>query len=114
MTEVRERPREGIALWDEPLTPDERERLLDTAAEAVVRRGLQTPALFALEMHRPLGFIASQGLIVLGPLLGPLIGIERMQNAARLLREPDALDAIIARIEERSAQGRSRASRAGE
>lgn len=100
---------EGIALWDEPLTPDERERILDAAAEAVVRRGLQTPALFALEMHRPFGFVASQGLIVLGPLLGPLVGIERLQNAARLLREPGAFDAIITRIEERSAQGRSRA-----
>lgn len=110
MSEVRERPGEGIALWDEPLTSDEREKLLDTAAEAVVRRGLETPALFALEMHRPLGFIASQGLILLGPMLGPLLGMDRMQNASRLLREPGAVDALIRRIEEQSADPARHAS----
>jgi len=94
-----------LALWDEPLAPDERERLLDGVAEAVVRRGLETPALFALEMHRPFGFLASQGLIVFAPLLAPLIGLDRMQSAARLLREPDAVEALIGRIEERGRTG---------
>ena len=92
----------SLALWDEPLTPEEREALVDRVAEAVVRRGLQTPAVFALEIHRPVSFVASQGLIVLGPLLGPLLGLERMQNASRLLREPDGIEALIRRIEERA------------
>lgn len=90
----------SLGLWDEPLTPDEREALLNRIAGAVTRRGLETPAIFALEMNRPVTFLASQALIVLGPLLGPLLGLERMQNAARLLREPGAVEALIQRIEE--------------
>lgn len=89
----------NLVAWDEPLSLAEREELLDRLADAVARRGLQTPAVLALEMHRPLAFIASQGLIVAGPLLGGLLGIERVQRVSRLLREPGALDALLARIE---------------
>lgn len=90
-----------LDLWNEPLSPEERERLLNTVAAAVQRRGLQTPAVFALEMHRPLGFIASQSLIALTPFLAPVIGLEPMQRLGRLLAEPAAVDALIARIEGR-------------
>jgi hypothetical protein len=90
---------EAIALWDEPLPKAERDALIEGVADAVARRGLQTPALFALEIHRPVTFVASQALIVLGPLVGPLVGLDRMQNAARLLREPGVIDELIARIE---------------
>lgn len=89
-----------MILTDEPLPAEEREHLLDDLAGAVARRGLQTPAILALEMHRPLAFTLSQGLIAFGPLFGPLLGIERMQRAARLLGEPGAVDALIRRIEE--------------
>lgn len=88
--------------WDEPLPADERETLLNRFADAVVKRGLETPAVMALEMHRPIAFLASQSLIVLTPMLGPLIGLERMQTISRLLREPGGVEALIRRIEERS------------
>ena len=90
----------SLALWDEPLPPEEREALIGRIAELVVKRGLEVPAIMALEIHRPVAFVASQGLIVLGPLLGPLLGLERMQNVSRLLREPGAIDALIAHIED--------------
>jgi hypothetical protein len=92
-----------LPLWDEPLAPEEREALLERIAGAVAARGLETPAVMALEMHRPFAFVASQGLIFFGPLLGPLLGIERMQNVSRLLREPGAVEALIRRIEDRAA-----------
>lgn len=85
--------------WDEPLTPEERETILNEVTEAVARRGLQTPALFALEMHRPFAFTLSQSLILSGPLLAPLLGIERMERAARLLREPGTVELLIERLE---------------
>jgi hypothetical protein len=88
-----------LDLWNEPLTPEERDRLLDTVATAIQRRGLQTPVVFALEMHRPLAFLASQSLIGLAPLIAPLIGLEPMQRLGRFLAEPGAVDMLIARIE---------------
>jgi hypothetical protein len=89
----------SLALWNEPLAPEEREHLLQTVTTAVARRHLQAPALFALEMNRPLTFLASQSLIALAPLIAPLIGLEKTQQIGRLLAEPGVVDALIARIE---------------
>lgn len=89
----------SLALWNEPLSQEEREHLLLTVADMVAKRGLQTPALFALEIHRPLAFIASQGMLAFAPLMAPLIGLERLQQVSRLMAEPGAIDDLIARIE---------------
>ena len=101
----------SLALWDEPLTPEERETILSQVADAVAKWRLETPAVLALEVHRPVAFLASQGLIALGPLLGSLLGLERMQNVSRLLREPGAVDALIARIEDQAEARRAATSR---
>jgi hypothetical protein len=90
----------ALADWGEPLPPEERDRLMDAVAAAVAQRGLQVPAVFALEVHKPLGFVASQTLLVFGPLFfAPLLGIERTQRLARLLAEPGAIEELIRRIE---------------
>ena len=97
--------------WDKPLSPAERETLLGKIADAIRKRGLQTPALFALEMHRPLGFVASQGILGLIPTLGPLLGLERMKQAGRLLADPAAIEALILRLEDqRTENGKEAAS----
>ncbi|MDX1934341.1 MAG: hypothetical protein SFU56_17195 [Capsulimonadales bacterium] len=89
----------SLERWNEPLPPDRRERLLRSVAEAIRRRGLETPAVLALELNRPFAFIASQALIPFAPLLAPLIGIDRLQEVGRLLAEPGVTDELIARIE---------------
>ncbi len=89
-------------LWEEPLSHEEREDILERFSDVVVRRGLQTPVIMALEMHRPLAFMASQGIIVATPLMGPLLGLERMQKAGRFLQEPGAVEALIRRIEDKT------------
>lgn len=98
--------------WDEPLPPDEREALIGRIIDFIARRGLQTPALIALEMHRPLGFVAAHAIMVGTPLVAPLLGLERLQGFARLIREPGAIDELIARIEA-SASAREAGSAAG-
>lgn len=85
---------------DEPLTATEREDLLTRMTEAVVKRGLQTPVLFFLEIHRPMGYIAAHGAIFAGPFLGPLLGIDRLNLLARFLAEPGSIDRLIKRLEE--------------
>ena len=85
--------------WDAPLSPDERDAVLTRVLEAVTKRGLQAPMMFALEIHRPLAFTFSQSLVVTAPLLAPLLGLELMQRAARLLQDPAAYDELIARLE---------------
>jgi hypothetical protein len=96
-------PAAAFTDWNDPLPAEERERLLDKLAKAVVGRGLETPAILALEMHKPLAFLGAQTLIVATPMLGPLLGLERMQTLSRLLNEPGSVDALVRRIDEVSA-----------
>jgi hypothetical protein len=80
----------------EPRTEDV---LFDQIAEQVVRRGLVTPAVFFLELHRPLGFLAGQATHLLAPFLGPLIGLQNVRHLARLLEDPASVDRLLDRIE---------------
>jgi hypothetical protein len=86
--------------WDAPLSAEERDRLLDAAAQAVRKRGLEAPAIFALEMHRPFGYLAAHGALLFAPLLGPVLGIDRLRTLAQLLSDPAAVDSLIVRLEE--------------
>jgi hypothetical protein len=85
---------------DSPLTPEESSRLIDRAARQVVGRGLSVPAILALEMHRPVAFTLGQGMIAATPLLGPLLGLERMSGISRVLCADGGVESLIRRIEE--------------
>jgi hypothetical protein len=74
--------------------------LLDRVATQVVRRGLVTPAVFFLELHRPLSFLAGQATHALQPFLAPLFGYETVQRLARLLEDPANVDRLLDRIEQ--------------
>ena len=86
----------------EPLSEEETQQTLDEIAEVIVRRRLVAPAIMFLEMHKPLSFIAGQGMIVAMPLIGPLLGPERMSRLSRLLQDRENIERLIQRIEERS------------
>ena len=102
----------ALAAWNEPLTADEREELLAAITRRVHKWRLEAPTILALETHRPLAFVASQGMVALTPLIGVpadflvrlLLGIDlnlnRVQQFSRLLAEPGGVDALIARLEE--------------
>jgi hypothetical protein len=93
--------------WEEPISNDERDRVLDKIASQVVGRGLETPAILFLEMHKPLTFMASQGLVVTSPLLAPLIGFERVHTVSRLLEDRSNVERLIRRIEDLTMQKRT-------
>src|SRR5438876_3514127 len=79
--------------------PADAEALLDRIAAEVMRRGLAAPAVFFLELNRPLAFLAGQATHVLVPFLAPLVGLGRMQEVARMLNDPRNIDRLLERIE---------------
>lgn len=81
------------------LPTEERDRLLDSAARAVVRRRLEVPAVLLLELNRPLTYLGSQALVLFTPLLGAAVGVETLQKLAKLLEDRENLDRLIDRIE---------------
>ena len=79
-----------------------REAWIERLAQGVARRGLETPAMLFLEMHKPLCFFASQGLLFAMPLLGGFLGPREVERLARLLDSQENVDRLIGRIEELS------------
>lgn len=96
--------------WYAELGPEERDRVIEAVALAVAKRGMETPAILFLEMHKPVSFFASQGLVVTSPFVAPLIGIDNVRVAARLFEKRENVELLIRRIEELAVekQGRGR------
>ena len=72
---------------------------MDQVATMIEKRGLQTPALLFLEMHRPLFHLSSQATIAFTPFLGPLFWLERGQGFGRLLADREGMDLLMNRLE---------------
>lgn len=85
------------------LPPAQRDALIETCARRIVAYGLETPAVFFLEMHKPLSFLGSQALLFASPCLAPFLGLQRTEEFAGLLNDPHNVDRLLDRIEELSA-----------
>ncbi len=85
---------------DQDLSPQERDALIERIAQGIIRRGMETPAVLFLEMHKPLSFMASQGLVVTTPLIAPILGFDNVQIAVKLMEDRGNIERLIRRIEE--------------
>lgn len=92
--------RNAFSLNEDELPVAERETVIQSLAEFVVKRGLSVPAILALDMHRPLAHTMGAGVVVMTPILGPLFGLARMEQAKSLLTSRDGVECLIQRIEE--------------
>ena len=82
------------------LTPEQRDKIIDGFAQSVVRRRLEIPAIFFLEMHKPISAIASTAITFSKPTLGVFLGFKRMAEWAALLDERENIERLITRIEQ--------------
>lgn len=84
------------------LTDDDR-ALLDDLADAIARRRLTSAAIFFLESVQPLGFLGSQLMIGLRPLVSlvwpsPL----RWDQVQRVLERRGTIELLLRRLEARA------------
>lgn len=92
----------------EEIPDDEAERLLDRLADGIVRRRMTAPALFALEMAKPLNFVGSQVMIALSPLVTAFLNRDDVRKVALLLERDAHLESLLQRIERLDADARAR------
>lgn len=85
--------------WDEELTEEETENLLDKAAEEIRKRKMEAPAILALEMHKPLSGIASHAMVAFAPFAIPFFGYDGVHNMSRLLKNRHNVERLIQRLE---------------
>jgi hypothetical protein len=89
---------------DVEVTDEERDALVEKWAQKIVGRGLEMPVVLFLEMHKPLSFLASQGLIITMPFLGAFVGPETIAKYSKLLEDRQNIERLIQRIEELAAE----------
>jgi hypothetical protein len=65
----------------------------------IAARGLESPAIFFLELSKPFALLGGQALLLLQPLLGGALA-----EWADLLEDPAAIDQILDRLESRDAE----------
>ena len=65
---------------------------LTKLAEEVKSRRLTTPAIFFLEMTRPLNFVGSQAMVFFGPIISAFVKTDGYYKAAEIFEITTALN----------------------
>ncbi len=86
-------------LWSTELTEEEATRLLEKAAAEILKRKMETAAILALEMHRPMANVAAHGMVAFSGFLVPFLGFENVNDYSRLLRNPQNVERLIGMLE---------------
>jgi len=87
---------------DKPGAAEPTERIVeivDKVAKAVVRRKMTTPALMALEMGRPLNFVASQAIHFFRPIISVVLDTEAIKEFATFLEQRGSVEYLCRRLE---------------
>lgn len=87
-------------LWSSDLTPEEEETLLQKAASEILRRKMQTPAILALEAHKPLANVIAQSMIIFSGFLIPFLGFQNVNDYSRLLHKRENVERLICLLEQ--------------
>lgn len=77
---------------------DAERQALDRVAEALRRRRLEAVAIFTLESLRPLSFVASQALMVLGPIIQSLVPVKDFDLFCQAMEDRRNLDYLLDRL----------------
>ncbi len=88
-----------------PQEPTEEQRLvIDKVCRAVVRRGLTTPAIVALQMSRPLNYLGSQAMHFFRPILATVTDTDGLRHFAEFVEHRGSFEYILTRLEEIEAE----------
>ncbi|MEE2718524.1 MAG: hypothetical protein VX727_01925 [Planctomycetota bacterium] len=97
----RDRIRNAFAV-DKPGAAEPTERqgeICDTVCKAVVRRGMTLPALMALEMGRPLNFVAAQAMHFFRPIVSVILDGPTIEEFATFLEQRGSVEYLCQRLE---------------
>ena len=72
-------------------------------AKKIVRWDATIPAIVALEIHRPLSFVASQALHMLTPFVSMFLDATELTVLAKMLERRNTIEEIIVAIEQADA-----------
>ncbi len=83
---------------DYELNVDEKEAIA-RIAQKIIDRGFVTPAVFFLELMKPLSLLSSHALVFFGPIITAFIRGDKYYRATELLEDPKNVEFLISEIE---------------
>jgi hypothetical protein len=87
------------AIWDNPLTDEQRETIIRRVSEEISKRKLETPAILFLEMHKPLANIAAHAMIAVSPFVMPFFGFRSVDEYSQFVSDRRNIELLIQRLE---------------
>ena len=80
------------------ITPERRDEICEILAQRVAKLGMVVPAIFFLEMNRPVSFLGSQAMHFFSPMVG--VFVNTFEDYAFFFEDRDNLEMLIKRLEE--------------
>ena len=94
--------------WDDELTPEEEDEIIEWAAKELYKYGMETAAILFLESYKPISRLGtSMGQVFFTPLL-PVFGDQAMVKGDRLFKvfqEERNVERLIQKLEDITAHG---------
>lgn len=79
---------------------------INTVARYVHGKGLSVPAIFVLELHKPLTGLANAALLAGRPVLHTIFGRNKFQGLEEILESSERVEELIVAIESLDAESR--------
>ena len=95
---------ETIILPDE-IDEEERDRIIEKAAQEIVKRGLTAPALLFIEMAKPINFLGSQLLVAVDPFVSSILSSGDYRKFSILMEDDENMERLLQAIERLSGRG---------
>ncbi len=89
----------GLPIKQETNITAEEKAAITRIAQKISDKGFVTPAVFFLEMMKPLALLGSHALVFFGPILTAFIRQDKFYRATELLEEPQNVEFLITEIE---------------
>lgn len=85
----------------EEITPKRRDEILLSIAERIERFNLITPAIFFLQMGKPLSFVGSQAVFFFAPIAGFLVNERLIEEFGQVMADRENVERLLVLLEER-------------
>ena len=84
---------------NELLLEEDDKRFLEKIAKKIHQHGMVTPAVFFLEMTKPLALLGSHFLVFFGPIINSFLQAENYYRTVQVFEEPKNVEILLKLIE---------------
>lgn len=86
-----------MSRFGQPIDSKRRDDIINAIAERVRQFGLMVPAIFFLEMHKPLSYVGGQAMHFFAPIVG--VFFETFEDYAYFFDDRNNVELLIQRLE---------------